>query len=531
MGVNQNGPVASNMENQYLWRGRILAIIGAIGWPPVSLFLAVHDAIYYGLFELLRPQLLAEKFEIIVITRLTCIAMCHAAVLPALSEHSNIVHAVMTVAGTVLVWSTWAGACRYYACANHRSTLAWTIAGFVFVWWAALVMALTNRNNLSLPRILPPTPGPGGARRTGGVCMIVPTRVPQEATVMAQWSRWFSLLIVLLFLTACTSESALNPVDTAVPQAAEPPAELSDAEPECGRLCTTGFWLVANESEVQAELDGGADPNGVGMLGQTPLGYAVSNNAAPPLVRMLLDAGARVDTVRPTSKRTPLHEAAQHSSHTEVIDLLLSEGADINALGVGSGSALHYSALNSNPAIGEVLLGKGLDVNSRDAYNNTPLLWAATYNPHPAIGEMLLDRGGEVNARGLLDVTALHLTVKWAYPERWDNSDNMEFKLKAQAIKGRRSLGSDPVAFAGLLLDRGARVNTQIPNGATPLLYSVLYYHESTDLIELLVDRGADTEPVMKLGATDMTVCEMVARKPSIQPAVKRRPDLFRRLC
>ena len=143
--------------------------------------------------------------------------------------------------------------------------------------------------------------------------MIVPTRVPQEATVMAQWSRWFSLLIVLLFLTACTSESALNPVDTAVPQAAEPPAELSDAEPECGRLCTTGFWLVANESEVQAELDGGADPNGVGMLGQTPLGYAVSNNAAPPLVRMLLDAGARVDTVRPTSKRTPLHEAAQHS--------------------------------------------------------------------------------------------------------------------------------------------------------------------------------------------------------------------------
>ena len=335
---------------------------------------------------------------------------------------------------------------------------------------------------------------------------------------MASRLMWLPLLLLgMLLLTSCDASRFFSP--------------SKSTDTECGRLCSVGFWILADTTAVQAELENGADPNGQDLLGKTPLGYAISEKDEITFVRILLDAGARVDTRRPVSMRTLLHEAAQRNRHPEVIELLLSRGADINALDNTGASVLHFSTLNADPAVGEMLLDKGLDVKSKDAHGGTPLLWAATYNPNPAIGQMLLDHGADVNAKDPVEATPLHLVVKWAYPQRWDESENLEFKFKAQAIKGRRTLGSAPVAFAELLIERGAQVDAQIGNGAAPLHYSVVYYHESTDLIELLVNRRADIGLLMYIRGTDMTVCEIVAVKPSIQPAVNRRPDLFRRLC
>ena len=52
------------------------------------------------------------------------------------------------------------------------------------------------------------------------------------------------------------------------------------------------------------------------------------------ICQLLLDAGAVVDQVDPFYHFTPLILAARHG-HTQVVDLLMQRGADVNALAKG----------------------------------------------------------------------------------------------------------------------------------------------------------------------------------------------------
>ena len=90
---------------------------------------------------------------------------------------------------------------------------------------------------------------------------------------------------------------------------------------ECGKLCNSGWLKSATLTELQAEVDGGADVNAQSKNGLTPLHQAPTVE----IFRVLLSAGADIN-VRNEYGATPLHSARTR----EIVQTLLEGGADID---------------------------------------------------------------------------------------------------------------------------------------------------------------------------------------------------------
>ena len=95
---------------------------------------------------------------------------------------------------------------------------------------------------------------------------------------------------------------------------------------------------------------------------------------------------------------TPLHWAAS-SGHTNIVEHLLSKGAEVNSKAGDGRTPLHWAALHGHRKTVVYLLGRGAEVNSKTLSGSTPLLCAAS-NGHTSTVEYLLNKGAEVNSKG-----------------------------------------------------------------------------------------------------------------------------------
>ena len=62
---------------------------------------------------------------------------------------------------------------------------------------------------------------------------------------------------------------------------------------------------------------------------------------------------------------TPLHYAANNNSK-ETAEILISNGADINAKDEDEATPLHYAANNNSKETAEILISNGADINAKD---------------------------------------------------------------------------------------------------------------------------------------------------------------------
>ena len=96
-------------------------------------------------------------------------------------------------------------------------------------------------------------------------------------------------------------------------------------------------------------------------------------------VKQHLAAGADVHA-KSKFGRTPLDYAAE-DGHKEIAELLIAEGADLNAVGGSFGETpLHTAAWNGHKEVAELLIAKGADVNVKGNNSETPLDWAIRGN-------------------------------------------------------------------------------------------------------------------------------------------------------
>jgi uncharacterized protein len=136
-------------------------------------------------------------------------------------------------------------------------------------------------------------------------------------------------------------------------------------------------------------------------------------------------AAGRAEPVRASLRKDPslirayshdgftlLHLAA-FFGHRELAELLLAEGANINAVSKNQTFArnvtpLHSALASRRTAVATLLIEKGADVNVRDAEGNTPLHSAAFHGDVPLV-QLLLAKGAEVNGSNSVGSTPLAL--------------------------------------------------------------------------------------------------------------------------
>ena len=110
------------------------------------------------------------------------------------------------------------------------------------------------------------------------------------------------------------------------------------------------------------------------------------------MVQMLLDLGADVNT-RNRSQMTPLHTAAIMRHH-DVAQLLLAKGADVNAQSSIGQTPLHISATRNDVALAQMLLDQGVDVNLTDKQQRRAVDWAMLHNNQNFV-DLLTANGSE----------------------------------------------------------------------------------------------------------------------------------------
>lgn len=182
-------------------------------------------------------------------------------------------------------------------------------------------------------------------------------------------------------------------------------------------------------------------------------------------VLVLLDGGApiesRADTAR-SRNATPVLAATQ-GNHVDVVRLLVSRGANVNAQDAQQDSAFLLASASGYTDIVQATLAAGADLASTNRYGGTALIPACHY--------------------GHVDTVRLLLTTRIAV----DHVNNLGWTALLEAV----ILGDGGLAHAEIvrmLIAAKAHVNLADAQGVTPLQHALA--RKQVHVAELLRDAG-----------------------------------------
>jgi ankyrin repeat protein len=125
---------------------------------------------------------------------------------------------------------------------------------------------------------------------------------------------------------------------------------------------------------VKVLLDYGADLDDRGRYGLTALHYAVRGGKVP-LIKLLLERGAKPDTLDDEGLTPPLHLTKTRAKFDPipVLELLVRHGANVNARDEARGTLLMFYARNGKVDPVRSLLAYGADRDARNKQGKTAM--------------------------------------------------------------------------------------------------------------------------------------------------------------
>jgi len=251
---------------------------------------------------------------------------------------------------------------------------------------------------------------------------------------------------------------------------------------------TTALMLAAEGHAAIARLllDSGAQVNVVDENGRTALGNAV-DRGHPAIAQLLLDSGA--DPNAHVSEGTSVLEDASRGGFLSIVRDLIDKGVDLPRYG---GPALLGASWKGHTEIVTLLLAQGADVNFTSKHGTTALHLAAKEG-HRAIVSALIDKGVDLRrygGRALLaavskgHVEPAQLLLANGVDARPKDRDDKTALMYAAA--------NGSIAMIQALLARGAVVNAKYHGGRTPLSFAARKGHDSA--VKFLLEHGAQED-------------------------------------
>lgn len=97
------------------------------------------------------------------------------------------------------------------------------------------------------------------------------------------------------------------------------------------------------------------------------------------VVKFLYTQGIAIDSKSIFSGQTALHLSVR-SEHMDIINFLISIGADVNTIDDKGNTSLHYAAISNNAEIAKILVDSGADTNAINHDGETPFEAAVSHD-------------------------------------------------------------------------------------------------------------------------------------------------------
>jgi len=254
--------------------------------------------------------------------------------------------------------------------------------------------------------------------------------------------------------------------------------------------------------------------------GRTTLHWA-SLGGHEDVVQLLLTHGADSNAVEPSQGRTPLLEAVA-AGHSTIIKRLIDAGADVDARDMRGDTPLILATRQESVEVSRVLLDAKADPNSRDWYRGqTPLSLVAEKGQEDVVN-LLLGHDAAASLADDLSMTPLmyalqnnHVEIAHilAAREGRDHSGDAESflltamsKLECDVVDSYHGLDDEARLLMASkdqspeivreVLERNSDMDVEIKDeeGRTPLSHAAR--DEDIEIATILLDRGADVNSV-----------------------------------